>query len=181
MDEIKERYEKAVKILRGSKPVLSNREMLEDTVIGTIRDKKHKQGMISAFIESIYGWIYIGWVRRSLVGAALIMFSVFLYQQADILRSVRSLEKEVVSIKSGQPSVNIRDLERRLTIFKKSSNINSENKIEIDESQLKEFVDSYKDLELRYEYLNRMIQGDTLLKEYFMKKVEEAEKNRLKI
>jgi len=181
MDEGKNRYEKAVKIIRKSKPVLSNPGVIEDAVIRSIRDKEKDRGLITGLVESIYGWIYIGWVRRSLVGAALIIFTVFVYQQADILRSVRSLEKEIVSIRSEQPTVNVRDLERRLTVFKISSKISTGRKIEVYESQLQEIIDSYKNLEQKYENLNRIIEEDSLLKNYFENKLKEEENNRSKI
>ena len=181
MDEGKNRYEKAVKIIRKSKPVLSNPGVIEDAVMSSIRDKEKDRGLIIGLVESIYGWIYIGWVRRSLVGAALIIFTVFIYQQADILRSVRSLEKEIVSIRSEQPSVNVRDLERRLTVFKISSKISTGRKIEVYESQLQEIIDSYKNLEQKYENLNRIIEEDSLLKNYFENKLKEEENNRSKI
>ena len=181
MDEGKNRYEKAVKIIRKSKPVLSNPGVIEDAVMSSIRDKEKDRGMLTGLVESIYGWIYIGWVRRSLVGAALIIFTVFVYQQADILRSVRSLEREVVSIRSEQPSVNVRDLERRLTVFKISSKISTGRKIEVYESQLQEIIDSYKNLEQKYENLNRIIEEDSLLKNYFKNKLKEEENNRSKI
>jgi len=181
MDEGKNRYEKAVKIIRESKPVLSNPGVIEDAVIRSIRDKEKDRGLITGLVESIYGWIYIGWVRRSLVGAALIIFTVFVYQQADILRSVRSLEKEIVSIRSEQPTVNVRDLERRLTVFKISSKISTGRKIEVYESQLQEIIDSYKNLEQKYENLNRIIEEDSLLKNYFENKLKEEENNRSKI
>ncbi len=115
------------------------------------------------------------------MGAALIIFTVFVYQQADILRSVRSLEKEIVSIRSEQPSVNVRDLERRLTVFKISSKISTGRKIEVYESQLQEIIDSYKNLEQKYENLNRIIEEDSLLKNYFENKLKEEENNRSKI
>ena len=181
MDESKKRYEKAVKIIRKSKPVLSNPGVIEDAVMSSIRDKEKDRGMLTGLVESIYGWIYIGWVRRSLVGAALIIFTVFVYQQADILRSVRSLEKEIVSIRSEQPSVNVRDLERRLTVFKISSKISTGRKIEVYESQLQEIIDSYKNLEQKYDNLNRIIEEDSLLKNYFENKLKEEENNRSKI
>lgn len=181
MDKSKTKYEKAVRIMRESKPVLSNPGQIEDLVIERILSKNQSRGMIHDIIESVYGWIYIGWVRRSFVGAALVIFAVFVYQQADILRSVRSLERQVVSINQEQSPVNYRDLERRLTVFKISSRISSERKIEVYESQLKEILDSYKNLEIKYEKLNRIIQEDTLLKKHFENKLQEEENNRSKI
>ncbi len=164
-----------------AKPALPHPELLENVVIERIRSKDNRSTMLTGLIEAVYGWIYVGWVRRSFISAALAIFAVFVYQQANILRSVRSLQKEVVSIRSGQPSVNVRDLERKLTLFKISSKIGYESTIEINESQLKEFVDSYRKLELKYENLNRLIQEDTLLKKYIEEEFEEAETNRFKI
>ncbi|NLJ42706.1 MAG: hypothetical protein GX431_03545, partial [Bacteroidales bacterium] len=104
-----------------AKPALPHPELLENVVIERIRSKDNRSTMLTGLIEAVYGWIYVGWVRRSFISAALAIFAVFVYQQANILRSVRSLQKEVVSIRSGQPSVNVRDLERKLTLFKISS------------------------------------------------------------
>jgi len=181
MSDGNNKYEKVVKIIRESLPAFPHPELIEDAVIEKIRTKDQFSAGINGLIDTAFGWIYSGWVRRSFIGAALILFAVFVYQQADLLRSVRSLEREVVTITHEQPLLNVRDLERRLTIFKISSKIGPERKIEINESQLKEFMDSYKNLELKYENLNRMIQEDTLLKKYFEKKFEEIEKNKSKI
>lgn len=181
MSERSSKYDKTIKLIRESKPVLLHPGLIENSVIERIRSKERSGSGIAAIIELVYGWIYIGWIRRSFVGAALFVFLVFVYQQADLIRSVRSIEREVVSIQDGQKTANIRDLERRLTVLRVSSGISKGRKIEVDESQLQELIDSYKSIELKYENLRRIILEDSNLREYVENKLREEEKNRSKI
>ena len=46
--------------------------------------------MFSDFIESLFGWVYIGWVRRSLIGVSVVLVAIFVYQQAFIFREVKT-------------------------------------------------------------------------------------------
>ena len=71
-------------------------EELEKEVISRIQSENRNTGRVSDFIESLFGWVYIGWVRRSLVGAAVILVALFVYQQAFIFRQVKNISKLVV-------------------------------------------------------------------------------------
>lgn len=168
-----DRYKKMMEILRSSRPDLVRPEEIENEVIKRIRHKNRQTGRISDFIDSLFGWVYIGWVRRSLVAAAAIMVLVFVYQQAFILKQVKNISKQVVI--SGNETVPVfsSTLEKRLTLYKISTRLTPGGDIRISESQLEEFLNTYNDLQVKYKDLLRLIEENPELKRYIENKLNE--------
>jgi len=170
------RYEKMVEILRKSKPEMVRPGELEREVISRIELKNQSSFRVSDLIDSLFGWVYIGWVRRSLVGAAVIMVAFFVYQQAFIFRQVKNISKLVVisGIETGKTSSS--DLEKRLTLYKMSTRFNPGEDIKISGRQIEKLLDSYNDLQVKYKDLLRIIEEDPELKNYIEKKLEQEKK-----
>ena len=170
------RYEKMVEILRKSKPDLVQPEELENEVIKRIQRENKNTFRLSDFIESLFGWVYIGWVRRSLVGAAVILVALFVYQQAYIFRQVKNISKLVVITGNETAKISSSDLEKRLTLYKMSNRFSPGEDIKISGKQLEKFLDSYNDLQIKYKDLLRVIEEDPELKNYIEKKLEMEKK-----
>jgi hypothetical protein len=171
------KYEKVVRMLRDSRPFLLHPKSLEEKVIGRIEDKMRRRG-VPYFFENIFGWIYIGWIRRSFILLSGLLLIIFIYQQAGIISAVKTLENEVVSIKSGTKLNKIPDFERKLTVLKGTSGLVPERKIEVYESQLKEFIDSYNEMQLKYENLTNIIEQDSVLKKYIENRLREENRGK---
>ncbi len=171
-----DRYNKLIEILRKSKPDLVRAEELEKEVIIRIQSENRNTGRVSDFIESLFGWVYIGWVRRSLVGAAVIMVALFVYQQAFIFRQVKNISKLVVITGSETAQISSSELEKRLTLYKMSNRFSPGEDIKISGKQLEKFLDSYNDLQVRYKDLLRIIEEDPELKNYIENKLEQERK-----
>lgn len=171
-----DRYKKIVEILRSSKPGLIQPEEIENEVIRRIMHENHSTRGVSDFIESLFGWVYIGWVRKSLIGAALILVAVFVYQQAFIFKQVKNISKQIVITGNETAPIYSSALDKRLTFYKLSTRLLPEGDIKISGSQLEEFLDSYNDLEVKYKDLLRIIEENPELKIYIEDKLNE-EKN----
>mgnify|MGYP001164783664 FL=1 len=58
-----EKYQKILEILRKSRPRLSDESEMADEVIRRIREVKNKESIIDILIDSLFGWVYLDWVR----------------------------------------------------------------------------------------------------------------------
>lgn len=176
MKEENDRYKKMVEILRKSKPDMVQPEELEKEVISRIQHENQNTGRVSDFIESLFGWVYIGWVRRSLVGAAVILVALFVYQQAFIFRQVKNISKLVVITGNETAPISSSEIQKRLTLYKMSTRFSPGEDIKISGRQMEEFLDSYNDLQVKYKDLLRIIEEDPELKNYIENKLEQEKK-----
>jgi hypothetical protein len=173
MTKENDRYKKIMEILRNSRPDLIQPEGIENEVIRKIQNKDQKSGTVSDFIESLFSWVYIGWVRRSLVGAAVVLVAVFIYQQGFILKQVRNISERVVNIGNEQVSVPSSEFARRLTLYKMSPRLAPAGEIRVSEKQLEDILNSYDELLVKYKDLIRIIEEDPALKQYIENKLNE--------
>jgi len=171
-------YEKVIRILRDSRPELKRPVEFGDEVMYRIRNLDRKTISFSDFIESLFGWIYIPWVRRSFVGAALLLVSVFIYQQAFIFKQVKDISNQIVIMGNGYSKFSSSELDKRLTLYKISTRFSADREIKISESQLKELLESYDDLQVRYKDLIRVIEEDPELKKYIEDKLIKIKNNK---
>lgn len=176
MTEESERYARIVNILRNSRPDLIKPDEIENEIIGRIQRKKIMSGRIPDFIEAIFGWVYIGWVRRSLIGVSVVLISIFVYQQAFIFRQVKEISKQIVITGNESSAVSSQVLEKRLTLYKMSSRLSPADETRISESQLEDLLDSYYELQVKYKDLMKIIEENPDLKRSIEKKLKE-EKN----
>jgi hypothetical protein len=171
-----DRYNKIIEILRKSRPDLSGQEEIENEVMKRIQLKNHKSARFSDLVESLFGWVYIGWVRRGLAGAAIILVGVFVYQQAFILKQVKNISKQIV-INGNEPSYfSSSEFDKKLTLYRISTRLSPGREIRISEDQLEKLLDSYQSLQVKYKDLVRIIEENPELKKYIEDKLNE-EKN----
>jgi hypothetical protein len=173
-----DKYNRIVEILRNSRPGFLRPEEIEDEVIKRISHEKSQTEGISAFIESLFGWVYVSWVRRSLIGAAIILVAVFIYQQASILKQVNNISKQMVVTGNGQLPASSSEFDKKLTLYKISARLSGDREIKISENQLEELLDSYQNLQVRYKDLLRIIEENPELKKYIEKKLNEERINK---
>src|SRR5664280_99163 len=86
-----EKYDKVLDLLKKSKPLLDSTEDIENEVIKRIKNVGHSERMLNEVFDFLFGWVYIGWVRRCLIVASIALVLVFAYQQAIILRRIDSV------------------------------------------------------------------------------------------
>ena len=83
-----EKYNKVLYILRKSKPVLSSADDIEREVIKKVSGVHQSEIILSDIVDILFGWVYIGWVRRSLIAASFVLVAVFIYQQGVFLKQI---------------------------------------------------------------------------------------------
>ncbi len=173
MTKENDNYDRLVRMLRNSRPDLFRPENIENEVIKRIQSRDQSNGRFSGFIDALFGWVYIGWVRRSLIGVSVLLVAIFVYQQAFIIRQVNNISKQVVIIGSESSSVSSSALDKRLALYRLTVRLSPDREIRISESRLEELLDSYDDLQVKYKDLLRIIEEDPELKSYIENRLKE--------
>jgi hypothetical protein len=171
-----DRYKRMMEILRNSRPDLKRPEEIENEIIKRIQRGSRQTGRFLYFIDSLFGWVYIGWVRRSLVAAAVIMVSVFVYQQALILKQVNNISRQPLVIGSEPMPGSMTEFDKKLTLYKISNRLSPASKIQIPEKQMEQILESFDSLQSKYKDLMRVIEENPELKKYIEDKLNENRK-----
>ena len=174
-----EKYDRVINLLRKSNPELDSTAGIERDVIRKISEIERSGINFSGVVDFLFGWVYIGWVRRSLIAASVVMVMIFVYQQGVILKRIDKISRQVVvSDKEIIPTIDDK-IEKLLMVYKNSGRKFPSKTITISEGQMKELLESVKDLQSKYKDLEELIDGDPELKKMIEKKLTDS--NRTKI
>jgi hypothetical protein len=174
-----ENYQKIINLLRESTPVLHSTEDIEKEVIKRISNINHFRSSFSEAFDFLFSWVYIGWVRRSLITASSLLVLVFVLQQGVILKRIDVLSRQTVLIDREKVSPNVDEIDKLLMEYRNSGRRFPSKIITISEKQMKELLESVDELKLKYKDLENIIESDPELKKLIEKKL--IENNRLKI
>lgn len=174
-----EKYKKVINILINSKPVFNSAKDIEEKVIGRISKVHQPEYSLSDIIDLLFGWIYIGWVRRTLITISVLLVFVFVYQQGVILKQLNFLSRQIIT--TGNETLNspVQQVEKLLVRYKSSGKSFPLQSITISEKQLKELLESVNELKTKYKEIEKLIEEDPELKKLIEKKL--IENNRKKI
>ncbi len=176
-----ENYNKIVKLLRSSKPTLLSTEEIENEVIKRISKTPKPKYSLSDVTDFFFGWVYIDWVRRSLISASAILIMVFVWQQGIILKRINNLNRETIIIEKGTSSDRMEDIERILTLYRYSGSKLDSKMITISAAEMKDLLTAMKEAEVKYKDLENLINSDPELKKYIEKKLEENSSSKIKL
>jgi hypothetical protein len=150
------KYDKLITMLRNSKPGLDSTAGIERVVMEKISGKVKSESFFSRIPELVFGWVYVGWVRRSLIAASFIMLVFFVWQQNSIMNQIDYLGRQIDGrMATYNPSGA---LEKKLILFR------NRNQVAIPAEDLNQLLDSLKDARLKYRDIMNVIEGDSILK-----------------
>jgi hypothetical protein len=172
-----DKYKKVVKILRSSDPKLNGIENIQDNVIKRIKSGV-KRKPIPDLLEILFGWIYIRWIRNSMVTASAFLVIFFIFQQTMILKGINDIKKRSIINGNSQVISSNDEFDGQLMILKLNTYRFSRGKFEIPQKQLEKLVESYKELEGKYSDLIKIIDEDPVLKENIEKRLREGQKSK---
>jgi len=171
-----EKYKRILRALRGSKPKVPEYYQIEDEVIRRI---SKKTDTVPGFFDFLFGWIYIGWVRRSLVAASFALLGFFLWQQNNILNQIDDLNKLVGSNKmvtTYDPSDAIEKKQLLLRLSQEKS-----KNIIVSEEDLARLLDSINDLNVRYRDLLDLVDDYPEFKNMVEENLQKNFQSRIKL
>jgi hypothetical protein len=176
-----EKYVKVMDLLRKSKPALDSTKDIENEVIKRVSEINNSGLNLSEAIEFLFGWVYIRWVRRSLIAASIALVLVFAYQQTIILKRIDYLSRQVIVPERGIDPSPADEIEKILMVFRNSTGRFPSNNITISERQMKKLLESVNELQLKYKDLENLIERDPDLKKMIEKKLNENNNNKINL
>ena len=175
------KYDRVLNILRKSKPELTGLDNIEEAVLHEIQQSGNKKQEGFNLFDYLFGWVYIGWVRNALVTVSVFFIALFIYQQSLILKRISLLENQTIITGSQFVSSPSADLEYKLLQNNLLLRKLNTGKVTITKRQLEKFMDSYDNLEQKYEDLIRIIDDDPELKQMLEKKLNEKNKKKFNL
>jgi hypothetical protein len=181
MGTYSEKYERILRLLRNSEPELNSTEDIQREVIKRISKKTSSSTINGEIIDLLFGWIYIGWVRRSLITASVLLVMVFVWQQSVILKQINFLSKQIVVTREETVVSPSQQVEKLLTMYKSSSRVFPSRNITISEKQLNQLLESVNELKVQYKDLIELIDENPELKKYIENKLIEKNNSKIKL
>lgn len=180
MEKEKDRYGEVRSLLKKSGPVLKDPGEIENNVMRIIANSQRSGRGTINLLEVLYGWVYVGWIRRSLITASVFLAGFFIFQQGIILKKINNIEQQSGyrlttyppvqgQIYSGSYAARVAGLK-----FLRSSN-------KLTGADVGKLLDSYNELETKYRDILRTINDDPELKKYFDEKLPGFDKDRIKL
>ena len=172
------KYEKLTDFLKKAEPVLTGSEIIQEKVMERIKDKKNSSGY--TFLDSLFGWVYIGWVRNGLVAASILIVALFATQQSILMKRVSSLERQVISTSPSFTKGVPEDFGSTFMLDIQSGKISLTGG-ELTEKQLRQLEKSISDLQNSYRNLLKLIEDNPQLKQYIENKISENERKKINL
>lgn len=179
METESEKYKRILKILRESKPVLDSTEAIEMEVIRRISEVQKPKLLLSDLTEFLFGWIYINWVRRSLITTSVLLVMLFVWQNSVILRQNNFLIRHILVSEGKTVNIPSMRMEKLLMMYRNTSKRFSSENITVTDKQLNQLIESIDELKSQYKDLKNIIEENPELKKYIEEKL--SEKNQTKI
>ena len=161
----KDKYDQLMILLRKAKPKEVNSEVVEKAVMEMIRNKQKSGSLIAEFIEFLFAWVDIVWIRRSLIGASITLVLIFVVQQNTILKQIDYLNNQII-VKNYDPSDAI---EQKLELYNLRG---SSQSVLIPEEDLYQILDSLSTLKVQYEEVMNLLESDPELKKIVEEKLK---------
>lgn len=181
MNQESEKYKIVVEMLKNSKPHLDSSCDIQREVIRRIQKKNTFLRSVSELIEFIFGWVYIGWVRRSLIALSVVLVLVFVYQQGTILRRIDILSRQIVVRENTSSSITSGEIEKLLAIYKNSGKKFPSKSFDFSEKQINDLIESLNELRSKYKDLENLINNDPELQKLIEQKLIENDRTKINL
>jgi hypothetical protein len=175
------KFERILKLLRKSKPVLTGLDEIEDEVMKRIEECRQTKSPGNTLSSYLFGWVYVSWIRRGLIAASVLIVALFAYQQAIILRRVNNLDRQTMLIESQLFSGTSNNLEGKLLFYEFTGRKIRSGNISLSQKQIEQLIDSYGELNSRYRDLLKLIDENPELKKYVEEKLNEINIKKLNL
>ena len=169
------KYEQILSLLKKSKPVFRDAEAVSEKVIKQLTEERSKIDLPEVIIDYLFGWTYIGWVRKSMIVAAATIALFFCYQQVIILRRVNELSGQRIQNGTLFMTSQKDEVTDKIRIFKISGRIMTDRKISVSKEEIDEMIKSINRLQIKYKDILSLIENDPELKKYVENRIKEIE------
>jgi len=181
MDNGKSKYERVTGFLKKSKPEMGDAGLFSERVIRRLQERKSGSGFAESVYEFLFGWVYIGWVRKSMVMVSMVLVVFFGYQQAVIMKRINRLSEQEQVNGGGTMTGLSGEITNKMLLYKYLGSGLPEGNANVSEKDIKKFIRSLNNMKERYKDVFKMIENDPDLKKYVEDKLKENESEKPKI
>jgi len=144
-----DKYLKAIRILKGHRPVLTNKEKLTDDIMKRIGDSSEKSSLLEKSVNHLFRWVDIYWLRGAMAVAAAFFAGLFIIQQLVITNRLNNLEDQLVKTIN---TINGHDPDPGMMqrVFMNMI-MTEEDSIKVSKSDLEALLNSYLEMQKKYE------------------------------
>lgn len=140
-----EELDKILRRIRESKPGMESRYELRESIMEKVNKRAN-------YLDYFFGWTDVGWLRKSLAFASVIIVLFFCGQQVFMTNRIDKLEKRMISINTD----NILQYQREnvmanSVLYRDADRKKLADSIKVATDDLLDLVKSYRDLQLKYE------------------------------
>jgi hypothetical protein len=181
METESKKYKTIITLLRESPTELRAPEIVEQEVMRRILERQRKRISIEKVIDFFFGWVYVGWIRKSLMTAAVALVAVFIWQQSIIVKQLNFLNNRVVSSGIEDIKYQPRMDERKLLLIGTRGELFSHRETKLSRDKIDQLLDSYSKLQSEYDELLKLINDDPDLKKLIEEKAEQKNQQKTKL
>jgi hypothetical protein len=181
MEKNSEKPDRIIRLLRNSKPILDSTFDIEREVLQKISGRNQAEAVHSNIIDFLFGWVYIGWVRRSLITASIILVVFFVWQQGTIIKQINYLSSQPVMIESESRSFQTGFSGNKVMMLRLFGKKMPSQNITISKEQMDTLLESVNDLQTKYRDLINIIEEDPELRRYLENKLTEINRTKIKL
>ena len=181
MERESDKLEKILHLLRSAEPVLISTEEIEEVVIERISKRGNQEIFLSRAVDLLFRWIYIEWVRRSMVAVSIVIVALFIWQQAVLMKQINYLSSQAIFHEQEMIQYEPEIIEKKLMMYKLSGKRLPVQYVTISKKQMDLLLESVNDLDGKYKDLIYLIQDDPELKKYIENKITELNKTKVKL
>jgi hypothetical protein len=173
METENKKYQTIMTLLRESPPELRSPEIVEQEVMRRILERQRRRISPERVIDFFFSWVYVGWLRRSLMTAAVILVAVFIWQQSIIVKQLNFLSDRVVGSGIENIKYQPRMDDRKLLLIGTRGELFSHGETKLSREKVDQLLESYSKLQSEYDELLKLINDDPELKKLIEEKAEQ--------
>ena len=176
MEQAEKKYGEVIGFLRRSKPGIRHPEIMTEKILDKIGNQKNRTGFLESIGNFVFGWVYIGWVRKGMIAFSTIILLLFIYQQSVIIRRINSIDRQVVTAGISSSQV-VRENIDPGNLLKRIEFLMPAAEKELSQKNVDALIESLSDLQVKYRDILKLIQEDPELRKYFEKRLNEKNSN----
>jgi|WetSurMetagenome_2_1015567.scaffolds.fasta_scaffold52580_4 hypothetical protein len=170
------KYDDLIRLIQKNRPEMKHPDIVAEKIMDELQKGKSESAIKDIILEFLFGWIYIGWVRKSMIIAAAFFVLLFGYQQAVILRRINELSAQRINDGTLFMRGTERSLSERAGLFRLSGRDFAGKRTSVSKKDIDEMIKSINTLQIKYQDLIDQIKDDPELKEYIEKRMRETGK-----
>ena len=181
MRQYDDKLGRVVDLLKRSEPVMPGEDGFTEEVISRIKTQKGKTNLAGIIYEFLFGWIYVGWVRRSFVAVSFCLILFFGFEQLILIKRVNDLSIRRYNVTGTVITGQGGDYQGRFIFYRLFKGKINEEKLEVTDEQIDRFIESVNDLKSEYGDLLELIENDPQLKKQIEDRLKKVEKEKSKL